>query len=167
MDKPFFWKDDWRRGFLAILLAAALFHGTSCGELRPMPVSFEAREYTLISYSQLLNTRAGGLGAGQKVRVPAYFWEFLTYDPDMVRNYLTLALHPLGWRRLRWFATYGAPEMREYFDLAALDKDEVVKDKIKGSSIKRMDHLMIYGELSSLGGGLYLRVHHMEKIEED
>jgi len=166
MAKPFFWKIPWRRK-MALLLAAALFSGASCGELRPLPVSFEAQDYTLISYSQLLDARQGGLVAGQKVRVPAYFWEFLTYDPAIVYNYLTYTQHPLEWHRLRWFATYGTPEMREYFDRAALDKDKVDKDKIKGSPIKRMDHVMIYGELASLGGGLYLRVHHLDKIEED
>ncbi len=167
MDTPFFLKDTWLRGFLAVLLAAALLSSTSCGELRPLPGSFEAQEYTLISYGQLREARQGGLQAGQKVRAPAYFWEFLSYDPAMVRNYLTYPRHPLGWHRLRWFATYGTPEMREYFDLAALDKDKVDKDKIKGSTIKRMDHVMIYGELASLGVGLYLRVHRIEKIEED
>ncbi|MBM4273694.1 MAG: hypothetical protein FJ134_04410 [Deltaproteobacteria bacterium] len=146
----------------AVIAAAVLLGGAACGELRPLPGSFSPQEYTLISYGQLLDASQAGLQAGQKVRVPAYFWEFLTYDPAMVRNYLSYPRHPLGWYRLKWFATYGAPEMREYFDLAALDQH-----KVKEYPLKRMDNVMIYGELSSLGVGLYLRVHHMEKIEED
>lgn len=162
MKKSPFWKDNSTRRLLSILVAAGLLFSAGCGELRPLPGSISPQEYTLISYDQLLNTCQGGLAAGQKVRVPAYFWEYLTYDSAMVRNYLTYPRHPLGWYRLKWFATYGTPEMREYFDLAALDKD-----KVKKYPVKRMDHVMIYGELSSLGVGLYLRVHQMEKIEED
>jgi hypothetical protein len=161
MKKSSFRKDASRRLF-SVLVATALFSVAACGELRPLPGSFEAQEYALISYGQLLDTRQGGLSAGQKVRVPAYFWEFLTYDPAMVRNYLTYPRHPLGWPRLKWFATYGAPEMREYFDLWALDRD-----KEKKYPLKRLEHVMIYGELASLGAGLYFRVHHIEKIEED
>lgn len=147
--------------FLAFL-AVSLLLGGGCGQLRPLPATFAPQEYAPITYQELLAGGQGGLKAGQKVKVPAYFWQFLTYDPAMVRNYLTLPRYPLRWYKLQWFATYGSPEMKGYFDLAAMDEAQLHLFKLK-----RLDHMMIYGELSSLAPGLYLRVHHIEKIEED
>ncbi|MBI4794930.1 MAG: hypothetical protein HY790_03670 [Deltaproteobacteria bacterium] len=70
--------------------------------------------------------------------------------------------HPLSWPYLEWFATYGTSDMQGYYDLAALDPSLV-----KANKPRRLDHIMIYGELASLGPGLYLRVHRIERIEED
>lgn len=147
--------------FLALFSVGLLLVG-GCGQLRPLPATFEPQDYAPITYQELLTGGQAGLQAGQKIKVPAYFWQFLTYDPAMVRNYLTLPRYPLRWYKLQWFATYGSPEMKGYYDLAAMDEAQLRLFKLK-----RLDHMMIYGELSSLTPGLYLRVHHIEKIEED
>jgi len=143
-------------------LAVSLGLVGGCGQLRPLPATFEPQDYTPITYQELLAGGHAGLQAGQKIRVPAYFWQFLTYDPAMVRNYLTLPRYPLRWYRLQWFATYGSPQMKGYYDLATLDKEQLRRYKLH-----RLDHIMVYGELSALPPGLYLRVHHIEKIEKD
>jgi len=140
---------------LSLLLAA-------CGQLPPLPAQVDSEAYAPITYQDLLAPGAAKLQAGQKIKVPAYFWEFLTYDPKMVRNYLNMLSHPLSWPKLKWFATYGTPDMRGYFDLAALDPSQK-----KVYRLHRLDHLMIYGELASLGPGFYLRVHHLERIEDN
>ena len=147
---------------LGACLAAGLALLCACGELRPLPPAIEPQGYTAIEYQELLNPRQAGLQAGQMVRVKAYFWQFLEYDPAMVRNYLSLARHPLGWPRLRWFAVYGSEEMKGYYDLAALDASRLDMYKLK-----RLEPIMLYGEISSLGTGLYLHVHHIEEIRED
>lgn len=147
---------------LAALLAVGLLLFSACGEVRPLPATIDPGAYTPISYQQLLAPGQAGLTAGQRVRVPAYFWEFLTYDPAMVKNYLTLARHPLSWSRLSWFAIYDSREFKGYFDLAALDAD-----RLHLYPLKRFDSIVLYGELAALGGGLYLHVHHLEKMEED
>lgn len=153
--------------FRAILASAALLGGAgaiicSCGELRPAPPTFEVQSYAPIEYQDLLNPRPSGLQAGQMVRVKAYFWQFLDYDPAMVRNYLSLARHPLGWPRLKWFALYGSEEMKGYYDLAALDASRLHLFKLT-----RLEPIMVYGQLSSLAPGYYLHVHHVEPITED
>jgi len=145
-----------------MFLAAGLFLGGGCGQLRPFPATLEPQDYAPIAYQDLLAPGPAGLQAGQKVKVPAYFWQFLTYDPAMVRNYLTLPRYPLRWYKLQWFATYGSQEMKGYYDLAALNEAQLHLYKLN-----RLDHIMLYGELSSLTPGLYLQVHHIEKIEEE
>ena len=80
----------------------------------------------------------------------------------MVRNYLTLPRYPIRWYRLRWFAIYGSEQMTGYYDLAAMSPEQEEEYK----AIKRLDHVLIYGELSPLRPGVFLRVHHIEKIEE-
>jgi hypothetical protein len=150
-----------RSASLWVLLGAALLL-SGCGEIRPLPGVVEPTAYTPITYQQLLNPRQGSLQAGQKIKVPAYFWEFLDYDPAMVRNYLSLARHPLTWYKLRWFALYDTQELKGYYELAALDESRVQLYKLH-----RLDHIMVYGELAALGRGFYLRVHHLEKIEEE
>ncbi len=147
---------------LLFLVWLALIGAGACGEVRPLPATLEPSSYAPITYEQLLDPRKAGLHAGDKVKVPAYFWDFLHYDPSMVKNYLTLARHPLTWGKLKWLALYETPEMRGYYDLAALDASRVERYKLQ-----RLDHVMVYGELSALGQDLYLRVHHLEKIEAD
>jgi len=147
---------------LAALLAGLVWLLAACGQLPPLPAHFELESYAPITYQALLAPRDARLQAGQKIKVPAYYWQFLTYDPALVRNYLDMARYPLSWPKLQWFATYGAPDLQGYFDLAALDPSQ--KESFK---LQRLDHIMIYGELASLGPGLYLRVHHIAKIEED
>jgi len=144
-----------------VLLAGLLWLLAACGQLPPLPAQVEMETYAPISYEDLLAPGSGKLQAGQKIKVPAFYWQFLTYDPAMVRNYLDMIRYPFSWYKLQWFATYGTPDLRGYFDLAALDPSQ------KTYELHRLDHIMIYGELASLGPGLYLRVHHIVKIEED
>jgi hypothetical protein len=153
--------------FRALLASAALLGGAgpvifACGELRPVPPAFEVQSYAPIEYQDLLNPRQAGLQAGQMVRVKAYFWQFLDYDPAMVRNYLSLARHPLGWPRLKWFALYGSEEMKGYYDLAALDAS-----RFHLYRLTRLEPVLVYGQLSSLTPGYYLHVHHVEPMLED
>lgn len=145
-----------------LLLASGLWLLSACGEVRPLPATLELQAYTPITYQELLAPGKANLKAGQKIKVSAYFWEFLVYDPAMVRNYLTLARHPLSWPHLRWFATYDSQEFKGYYDLAALDADRLHLYKLK-----RFDPIIIYGELAALGRGFYLHVHHIEKMEEE
>lgn len=150
------------RALAPALLSAGLILISACGELRPLPATLDLKEYTPIDYQELQDPGRAGLHAGQKVRVQAYFWEFLSYDPAMIRNYLTLPRYPIRWYRLQWFATYGSEEMKGYYDLAAINPDQL--DRYHP---KRLDPILIYGEVSSLAPGYYLRVHHLEKIEGD
>jgi len=152
------------RGRAGLLLAGAgllvlTLLAWGCGQVRPLPATFEPQDYREITYDQLLHPDAAGLKAGQKVKVPAYFWQFIDYDPDMVRDYLNLARHPLAWPRLKWFALYGSPEMGGYYDRAALDAG---REKL--FPVRRLEPVMVYGELSSLGPGFYLHVIHLEKM---
>jgi len=149
-------------GNIAALLTSTLLLLAACGQLPPLPARVELESYSPITYQELLAPATAKLQAGQKIKVPAYFWQFLTYDPAMVRNYLDMARYPWSWPKLQWFATYGTPDLRGYYELAALDPSQK-----KTFGLHRLDHIMICGELASLGPGLYLRVHHIAKIEED
>jgi hypothetical protein len=151
-----------RSGWLRIILLGLLFGGAACGELRPHPAAFESRDYTPIAYQDLLAPGPTALQAGQKVRVQAYFWQYLDYDPAMVRNYLTLLRYPVKWYQLRWFATYGTADLTGYFDLAAVTPEQADRYKLK-----RLDPVMLYGELARLGPGFYLQVFHIEPIAEE
>ena len=148
--------------FWGLCLAGCLMLAGACGELRPVPEGFEAPAYKPIDYQDLLDPAKAGLKDGDLVRVKAYFWQYLNYDPAMVRNYLTLPRYPINWYRLRWFAIYGSEQMTGYYDLAALSPEQAEEYK----AIRRLDHVLIYGELSPLRPGVFLRVHHIEKIEE-
>jgi len=150
-----------KRG-LAAVLAGLVLAVAACGTLPPLPAHFQAESYTPITYQELMASRAATLQAGQKVKVPAYFWQSLDYDPAMLRNYMDMLRYPLKWYKLEWFATYGNSDMQDYYDRVALDSSTVRTFKPR-----RLDHIMIYGELASLGPGLYLRVHRIERIEED
>jgi hypothetical protein len=143
----------------AALWTALLFCG--CGEIRPVPAAIPPQDYRAITCQQL--QESAGLKNGEKVKVAAYFWQFLEYEPDMVRNYLTLVRHPLAWYRLQWFAVYGSPEMKGYFDRLVMEPEQQKEYKLK-----RLEHIMIYGEMSELGAGLlYLQVHRIERIRTD
>jgi hypothetical protein len=147
---------------LAALLLVSLLGFCACGHLRPQPAAFDPQAYTPIEYQDLLSPKQAGLHAGQKIRVKAYFWQYVDYDPAMVRNYLTLLRYPIRWYRLRWFALYGTNDMTGYYDLAAITPERAELYKLQ-----RLDPILIYGELSGLGPGLYLQVFHIEKITED
>ena len=149
-------------GWWRVILLCGLLGFPACGELRPHPAAFDPEVYTPIEYRDLLNPGPAGLHAGQQVRVQAYFWQYLNYDPAIVRNYLTLFRYPIRWYQLRWFATYGTADLTGYYDLAALTPEQADRYKFK-----RLDPVMLYGELSRLGSGLFLQVFHIEKIAED
>ncbi|MBI4643499.1 MAG: hypothetical protein HY743_07155 [Deltaproteobacteria bacterium] len=160
-DIPLWSRSRLREGIWAALAGVVLWVA-ACGQLPPLPAQVDLESYAPITYQELLAPGTAKLQAGQKIKVSAYFWQYLTYDPAMVHNYLDMLRHPLSWYRLEWFATYGTSDMQGYYDLAALDPSLV-----KANKPRRLDHIMIYGELASLGPGLYLRVHRIERIEED
>ena len=151
-----------RMRLLGAILAGCLVLAGACGELRPVPEVFDTQTYKPIEFQELLDPAKAGLQAGELVRVKAFFWQYLTYDPAMVRNYLTLPRYPVRWYKLHWFAVYGSERMKGYYDLAALSPEQAEEYK----TIKRLDPVLVYGELSPLRPGFFLRVHHIEKIEE-
>jgi hypothetical protein len=148
--------------WLGVILLCSLLGFPACGELRPPPAAFDPQAYTPIEYRDLLTPDLTALQAGQQVRVKAYFWQYLDYDPAIVRNYLTLLKYPVRWYRLKWFATYDTSDLTGYFDLAAITPELAEKYKLK-----RLDPVMLYGELARLGPGLFLQVFHIEPIAED
>jgi hypothetical protein len=151
-----------RTGWLGVMLLCGLFGLSACGELRPHPAAFDPQAYTPIAYRDLLAPGPAGLQAGQKVRVRAFFWQYLDYDPAIVRNYLTLLRYPLRWYRLQWFSTYDTAELTGYYDLAA-----VTPEQAEAYKLRRLDPVMLYGELARLGPGFYLQVFHIEPITPD
>jgi len=145
-----------------VIMLCSLLGFSACGELRPHPAVFEPEAYKPIAYRDLLAPGPAGLEAGQKVRVRAYFWQYLNYDPAIVPNYLTLLRYPVRWYQLQWFATYDTADLTGYYDLAAVTPEQAEQYKLK-----RLDPIMLYGELARLGPGLYLQVFHIEKIAEE
>lgn len=150
------------KGGISAALAGIMWLLAACGQLPPLPAHVDLESYAPITYQELLAPGTAKLQEGRKIKVPAYFWQYLTYDPAMVRNYRDLLRQPLKRYKLEWFATYGTADMQGYYDLAILDPSLV-----RAYQPRRLDHILIYGELASLGPGLYLRVHRIERIEED
>jgi hypothetical protein len=146
----------------AALLGLALLLFTGCGRLPVVPATFDPQAYKPITYQDLLTPHQAGLAAGEKVKVRAYFWQYLTYEPAMVQNYLTLLCYPLKWYRLQWFALYGSEEMTGYYDLAAMSPEQA-----EHHALKRLEPIVIYGELAPLPPVLYLRVDYIEKVPSD
>ncbi len=147
-----------RRRILLLLLLATLLL-TACGSMRPVPAEFNPAEYTPIDFEQLpLDTN---LHAGERVRVEAYFWQFLTYDPAPEYYYLNQLKYPRRWGDLEWFALYQKADMKGYYDRGAMSHLQRLQ-----FNPKRLDHLIIYGEMVPMGGDkLYLLVHHLERVE--
>lgn len=153
---------DWRSGWgrrLGVLVLCGLLGAAGCGRLRPHPATFDPNSYKPITYQDLLAPDEAGLQAGEKVRVKAYFWQYVDYDPAMVRNYLTLLRYPIRWYRLRWFALYRTDDFRGYYDLAAMTPEVAARYKLT-----RLEPVMLYGEFSQLGTGLFFQVFHVEKL---
>jgi hypothetical protein len=150
------------RAWFGALILCGLLGISACGQLRPYPDTFDPQAYKPIEYQDLLAPKAAGLNAGDKIRVKAYFWQYVDYDPAMIRNYLTLLRYPIRWYRLQWFAIYRTDDLTGYYDLAAITPELAEKYQLQ-----RLDPIMIYGELSQLGMGLFLQVFHIEKIVED
>ena len=149
------------RSWVGVLVLCSLLIVCACGQLRPRPDTFDPQAYKPIEYQDLLAPKAAGLQAGEKIRVKAYFWQYLDYDPAMVRNYFTLLRYPIRWYQLRWFALYRTDDLTGYYDLAAITPDLAEKYKVQ-----RLDPVMLYGELSQLGMGLFFQVFHIEKIDD-
>jgi hypothetical protein len=151
---------------LAARVAAMLLSFTllapGCGRYRPAPKVWDSGAYRPASVAELKTPGKAGLAAGDLVKAPAYFWEFVIYDPVMVRSYLTMLRHPITWPQLQWFAVYETPQMHGYFDRVVMDEEQQ-----RSYKLSRLDRILLYGELAPLGGGLlYLRVHRLEKLEE-
>lgn len=145
--------------YLGIFLLGMLWEA-ACGQVRPVPSAWVPDDYTPIEYSQL-QTGDRTLTAGQRVRCRAYFWQFLVYDPAPGYYYFDQLRYPLSWGSLEWFALYGSPDMRGYYDRAAMDHLQRINYQLK-----RLDPIILYGELVPLGGRqVYLRVHHIQKDE--
>jgi hypothetical protein len=149
---------------LALLFMAGFFLLLcACGRLPAVPAAWEPQNYKAISYQQLLGGSQPPLQKGEKIQVAAYFWQFLTYEPAMVRNYLTLARHPLSWYKLEWCALYETSDMRGYYDRVAMDPEQR-----RAFNLSRMEHVLVFGEMAPLGAGsLYLRVHRIDRIASD
>ena len=125
-------------------------------------MTFDPGAYKPIDYQELLEPDLAGLHAGEKIRVKAYFWQYVNYDPALARNYLTLLRYPIRWYRLRWFALYRTDDLKGYYDLAAMTPE--VADRYK---LQRLEPVLLYGELSQLGMGLFFQVFHVERITGD
>jgi len=136
--------------------------GGGCGRYQPVPAVVDPHAYRQVSVKALKAPGPAGLAAGDKIKLEAYFWEFVNYDPAMLRNYLTGLRNPIAWSRLEWAAVYGRPQMRDYYDRVVLDREQR-----RDYRLKRMDHLLIYGELAPMAGGLlYLRVHRVARLDD-
>ncbi len=143
-----------------LLLLGALWAG-GCGRIDRVPAVLEAAGYEEVTLSQIRDPREARRLEGRRVKFPAYFWQDLHYDPAMLRNYAMLAGHPLAWWALKWAALYETPQMQGYYDRLAMDREQ--RERLK---LKRLDRLMIYGEVTSMGPGLtYLRLHRVEELE--
>jgi len=148
---------------LLLLMGLILGLVWGCGYIRPAPEGLNPEDYTPITYEQLQAPRRAGLTPGQKVRVDGYFWQFLEYDPVMVRNYLTLTRQPLAWSRLHWASLYDVPQMRGYYDRLALTREQK-----RDWRLKRLEHVRVYGELTPLGlGVLYLQAHQVDRLDQE
>ena len=164
-NKATFVKSVRPRGFstwLAVLILCGVLGVSACGRLQRQPSSFDPGAYKPIEYKDLLTPDLAGLHAGEKIRVKAYFWQYVDYDPALVRNYLTLLRYPIRWYRLRWFALYRTDDLKGYYDLAAMTP-EVAEQY----TLRRLEPVLLYGELSQLGTGLFFQVFHIEKIGEN
>jgi hypothetical protein len=150
------------RRLAPILLWLLLLLTGACGQVRPLPTTFNPDAYTPVALEQL-RREASGLAAGQLISFQAYFWEFLSYDPVPQRYYLNQLRYPQRWRELEWFALYQDAAMRGYFDRAVMSYEQNLRFQPK-----RLDFLRFYGELVSLGGNrLYFQTHHLEPVRVD
>ena len=146
--------------FLLVLLFGIL-PLTACGSMKPVPAEFTPTAYTPINFDQLLHDSS--LQAGELVRVEAFFWQFLTYDPAPEYYYFNQLHYPRHWGDLEWFALYEKADMKGYYDRGAMSHMQRLQ-----FDPKRLDHLIIYGEMVPMGGSkLYLLVHRLEHVKID
>jgi hypothetical protein len=134
---------------------------TACGSMKPIPAEFNPTAYTPISFDQLGHDAS--MHTGDLVRVEAFFWQFLTYDPAPKYYYFNQMHYPRHWGDLEWFALYEKADMKGYYDRGAMSHMQRLQ-----FDPKRLDHLIVYGEMVHLGGSkLYLLVHHLERVKLD
>ncbi len=140
-----------------------LLHLTACGTVRPVPADFDYGAYTPVDFELLLAPQSSRLQAGQLIRCQAFFWEFLTYDPAPRYYYFNQLRYPGSWGDLEWFALYKDSDLKGYFDRGVMSYVQRLEFKPK-----RLEPLILYGELVPLGGSqLYLQVHRLERIVID
>jgi len=131
----------------------------SCGQMRPVPPQWSAQEYTPIEFEALQAGTTPPLAANQLVQCRAYFWQFLNYDPAPFCYYANQLRYPLSWGSLEWCAVYKTQQMQGYFDKVVMDGSQQ-----REFDLKRLDPIILYGEVVPLGGKqVYLRVHHIAK----
>jgi hypothetical protein len=146
--------------FLLVFLFGILLL-TACGSMKPIPAEFNPTAYTPINFDQLGHDAS--LHNGDLVRVEAFFWQFLTYDPAPKYYYFNQMQYPRRWGDLEWFALYEKADMKGYYDRSAMSHGQRLQ-----FNPKRLDNLIIYGEMVPLGGSkLYLLVHHLEYVKID
>lgn len=151
---------SWRR--VLLLSVFGLLSLTACGSVRPVPDTFNPTAYTPIDFDQL-RLDAGSLRPGDLVRCQAFFWQFLTHDPSPEYYYFNQIRYPAGWRELEWFALYREADLQGYYDRGAMSFQQRL-----AFNPKRLDPVLLYGELVPMGGSqLYLRVHHLERVVID
>lgn len=144
------------------LLLAALLAGLAggCRHLATTPEGFNPEDYTPVSLNQLMEPHQAGLAEGQRVRVDGFFWQYLEYDPFMAARYLAMARHPRVQGSLRWAALYGSSQMRDYYDRLVLTLEQQ-----QDMHFKRLEHVRVYGQMTSLGFGiLYLQAHQVDRL---
>lgn len=150
------------RRLLPAILLGMLFL-TACGTVQPVPADFDPGAYAPVDFELLLPPQSSRLHAGQLIRCQAFFWQFLDYDPGPRYYYFNQMRYPGSWGDLEWFALYKDSDMRGYFDLGAMSYAQRLE-----FNPKRLDPLIIYGELVPLGGSLlYLQVHRLERYVID
>jgi hypothetical protein len=132
-----------------------------CRHLPPAPEGFNPEDYTSITIAQLREPHKAGLARGQRVSVEGYFWQYLEYDPFMGAQYLATLRRPLVESRQRWAALYESAQMQGYCDRLVLTREQR-----RDWDLKRLEHVRIYGQMTSLGFGiLYLQAHQVDRLE--
>jgi hypothetical protein len=145
-----------------LVLVLGILSLTACGSMRPVPASFNQADYTPIDFD-LLRRDSSSLHAGDLIRCQAFFWQFLTYDPAPGFYYLNQLRYPSSWGDLEWFALYKDTDMQGYYDRGAMSHHQWLE-----FNPKRLEPIIIYGELVTMGGSkLYLLVHHLERLVID
>lgn len=152
-----------RKGCFRWLLGLGLLLLLACGRVGNPPEVFERDSYTAVDPAWLANPGQHSLQAGHRIFFRAYFWEFLSYDPCVRYYYFNQLRYPCRWGALEWFAVYRQPTMTGYFDRLAMTYAQRL-----AFQPKRLDPVLIYGELLPFGGQrLYLMVHHLEPAPEE
>ena len=145
-----------------LVLVLGILPLTGCGTIRPVPAAFNQADYTPIDFD-LVRRDASSLHAGDLIRCRAYFWQFLTHDPAPEYYYFNHIRYPSSWSDLEWFALYKDTDQRGYYDRGAMSFRQRLD-----FNLKRLDPIIIYGELVSMGGSkFYLLVHHLERVTID